>query len=210
MIQGYDGAALIDSAGEKVGSVERSYVDDRGAVQLVEVKTGGIFSKHRLVPADDVEQTDDGIVVPYDKATIERSPDASDVGDTLERDALDQVRAYYAGIGSEDGTGRPAAVPVQQSEDGADTESEDAGSTSVGEASTEEWQRVSGVRDRGDVIEVPIVEEEIVKRPVVKEVLRVRKSQVADTETVSDQVRKEDIEVEHDDDIRVTGDAVRS
>ena len=28
MIQDYDGAAVIDAAGERTGTVERSYVDD--------------------------------------------------------------------------------------------------------------------------------------------------------------------------------------
>jgi len=61
------------------------------------------------------------------------------------------------------------------------------------------------VRDLGDVIEVPIVEEEIVKRPVVKEVLRIRKSSTSERQTVQDDVRKEDVEVISEGDVPVRG-----
>jgi len=58
------------------------------------------------------------------------------------------------------------------------------------------------VRDMGDVIEVPIVEEEIVKRPVVKEVLHIRKSSTSEQQTVQGEVRKEEIEVDEEGDVR--------
>jgi len=49
---------------------------------------------------------------------------------------------------------------------------------------------------------VPIVEEELVKRPVVKEVLRIRKHSVSEGRTVSADVRKEEIEVDTEGDVR--------
>ncbi len=58
------------------------------------------------------------------------------------------------------------------------------------------------VRDLGDVIEVPIVEEELVKRPVVKEVLRIRKSSTSERQTVQGEVRKEEIEVDEEGNVR--------
>ena len=49
-----------------------------------------------------------------------------------------------------------------------------------------------------DEIVVPVVEEEVVveKRPVVKEELRIRKEVVEDTETVEEDVRREEVEVD--------------
>jgi hypothetical protein len=38
MMEDYDGTDVTDAAGERIGSVERSYVDDQGTVQFVEVK----------------------------------------------------------------------------------------------------------------------------------------------------------------------------
>jgi uncharacterized protein (TIGR02271 family) len=47
---------------------------------------------------------------------------------------------------------------------------------------------------------VPVTEEEVVveKRPMVKEEVRIRKDVVSDTETVEEDVRREEIEVEDD------------
>ena len=49
-----------------------------------------------------------------------------------------------------------------------------------------------------DEVVVPVTEEEVVvgKRPVVKEEVRVRKDVVSDTETIEEDVRREEIEVE--------------
>jgi uncharacterized protein (TIGR02271 family) len=45
---------------------------------------------------------------------------------------------------------------------------------------------------------VPVTEEEVVveKRPVAKEEVRIRKDVVSDTETVEEDVRREEVEVE--------------
>ena len=63
--------------------------------------------------------------------------------------------------------------------------------------------RVGEVRARGDVIEIPIVEDEVevIRRPVVKEILRVRKHQVTEQKTIDTTVRKERIEVAQGDDV---------
>jgi uncharacterized protein (TIGR02271 family) len=51
-----------------------------------------------------------------------------------------------------------------------------------------------------DEVEVPVTEEEVVveKRPVLKEEVRIRKDVVEDTETVQEDVRREEVEVEDD------------
>jgi hypothetical protein len=214
----YDGAHLIDSAGDDIGTVERTYADDSGAVQMVEVKIGSLFAKHRMVPATDADLQDDGLHVPYDKATIVSSPDVSSAGDTFDGGNLDAVREYYRSAGS-GVSNEPAAVPVD--DDGEDDSSptsdvptasaaesddtddsantDDSTQTSTDDSATPvplaSNQSVGEIRDLGDVIEVPIIEEEIVKRPVVKEVVRIKKVATSDTETVAGDVRREDVEV---------------
>jgi uncharacterized protein (TIGR02271 family) len=49
-----------------------------------------------------------------------------------------------------------------------------------------------------DEVRVPVTEEEVVveKRPVAKEEVRIRKDVVSDTETVEEDVRREEVEVE--------------
>jgi len=229
MIEDYDGATVLDTAGEKIGTVERSYMDDRGMTRFVEVKMGGFRAKHRLVPMDQLERTDDGIKVPYGKDVVVASPDASPAGDTLEGEMLDEVRAYYAsgpgGTGATtDAVEEAAAVPVNESEShdtsGSGSDHGEGMGDKVKKAveqirgklpggsseGTAQDQSVAGetgqVRDLGDVIEVPIIEERLVKTPVVKEVLRIRKRSVPEQRSVSAELRKEDIEVDTGGDAR--------
>lgn len=231
MIEDYDGADLIDATDERIGKVERSYVDDTGAVRFVEVKMGGLRAKHRLVPMDQAQRTNDGLKVPFSKDVVEASPDASSAGDELEGETLDVARMYYAGgNGDEDETAgidtEAAAVPVSEtaprrastSDSDNDTGLVDKAGHAIehvreklprsrssgGEAGGKlDSGNVGRVRDLGDVIEVPIVEEELVKRPVVREVLRIRKRQVTEHQSVSGELRKEEIEVDRQGDVDV-------
>jgi len=199
VVQDYDGATVVDATGEAIGTVERSYVDDDGAVRMVRVKLGKLFAKHRLVPVDDVRRDDDTLRIPYAKQVVEDAPDV-DVKDTLEGEGLEQVRAYYVGTQErlveehrpivEERPPVVADVPAAVVRDASVPTGDDAGET-------------ARIRDRGDTIEIPIVEEELVKRPVVKEVLRVRKQTVSAQQQVSEELRKEDVEIEGDGDVEI-------
>src|SRR5215217_6374827 len=61
-----------------------------------------------------------------------------------------------------------------------------------------EGREASGAEIGEDEIVMPVTEEEVVveKRPMVKEEVRIRKDVVSDTETVEEDVRREEIEVE--------------
>jgi len=235
-MEDYDGTDVADAAGERIGTVERSYVDDQGKVQFVEVKLRGLRAKHRLIPMDIIDRTDNALTVSFARGVVEESPDASSARDTLEEGTLDQIRAYYEsqrrGLGP--AVADAAAIPVSESE--TDTTSGSAssgqGKEGIGDKmrgaveqvreklpggsgaeggqsqGDESWhgQDRFQVRDLGDVIEVPIVEEEIVKRPVVKEVLRIRKSSTSEQQTVQGDVRKEHVEVISEGDAPVQGD----
>jgi hypothetical protein len=183
MMQDYDGIGVRDANDDKVGTVERTYVDSSGVPRFVEVEMGTLLHTYRLVPAEDAKLVEDELVVPYAKDTIEGSPEAPHDGETLEGDLLDQIHAYYdldrQGVQANEGVEQQVQeMPAMHSETAIST---------------------GQVRDLGDVIEVPIVEEVLVKQPVVKEVLRIRKRQVAESRTIRDDVRKEDVEVEQED-----------
>jgi len=235
MIEDYDGTDVVDAAGERIGTVERSYVNDQGEVRFVEVKLRGLRAKHRLIPMDIIDRTDDALTVSFAKGVVEESPDASSARDTLEEGTLDQIRAYYESQrqGLSPAVAEAAAIPVSESK--TDTTSATSsgqekegvgdkmrgaveqvraklpggsgadGGQSQGDESPQGQDRFQA-RDLGDVIEVPIVEEEIVKRPVVKEVLRIRKSSTSEQQTVQDDVRKERVEVISEGDASVQGD----
>src|SRR5438874_9753361 len=96
MMQDYDGAEVVDAHGERIGTVERSYVDDSGTARFVAVTIGAFFPKHRLIPLDGAQFYSGTLTVPYTIEMIMESPDASSASDTLEGELLEQVQAYYA------------------------------------------------------------------------------------------------------------------
>jgi hypothetical protein len=202
-MQTYDGADVVDALGEPVGAVERSYVDESGTIRLVEVAIGLFFPTYRLIPVADAQLTDGRLAVPYTKDVIVESPDASPARATLEGALLERVWASY-GSGPESTDVAMATSAVAPDEDAAAVPASRAGaSDDTSEPAPDTAPRVGEVRDRGDVIEIPIVEDEVevVRRPVVKEVLRVRKDQVTEQQTIATTVRKERIEVAQDDEV---------
>ncbi len=235
MMEDYDGTDVADAAGERIGTVERSYVDDQGNVQFIEVKLRGLRAKHRLIPMDIIDRTDDALTVPFARGVVEESPDASSARDTLEEDTLDQIRAYYESQrrGLSPAVAEAAAIPVSESKTDTSTSTSSGQDEGIGDrmrgavgqvreklpggsageggqsrgAEGRQGQDRFQVRDLGDVIEVPIVEEEIVKRPVVKEVLRIRKSSTSEQQTVQGDVRKEHVEILSEGDVPVREDS---
>ncbi|MCA1594866.1 MAG: DUF2382 domain-containing protein, partial [Chloroflexi bacterium] len=63
-------------------------------------------------------------------------------------------------------------------------------------------QDITAVRDLGDVIEVPVVEEQLVRMPVVKEIIRIRKTRQTVRQVVDADLRKEDVIVEQSGDVQ--------
>lgn len=188
MADKYDGAELSDAAGEHVGTVERTYLDDLNTPRFVQVKIGHLLGKHRLAPVDQAEWRHGALQVPYTKDTIEESPSV-DPGDTLEGVDLESVRSYYASESEED------AADSDQGAARRRVEVVDSGEGSSVDTS-DERSKPHQVRDLGEVVEIPIVEEVLVKKPVVREVLRVRKTPATEEVTAAADLRREDVEVE--------------
>jgi len=186
MIQDYDGAEVVDACGERIGIVERSYVDASEIVRFVEVMIGAFLPKHRLIPLDGAHISSGTLTVPYTKDMIVQSPDASSVSDTLEGELLEQVQAYYA-------RGRESTDVATAGSSEQDVAVVPAGDVAVvpGEviipepASDMAW-RAGEVRDRDDVMAIPIVEEEVVM--VKRRVLRVRPGQIIEHNTIPERV----------------------
>jgi hypothetical protein len=195
MIEDYNGATVVDAAGERIGTVERSYVTGDGAVQVVSLKLGKLFAKHRLVPVDGIRPSGDTLHLPYLKELVEEAPEV-DADDDLAGEALARVRRHYAAIRQvplvEAGSGdnaAPQAVTPTELPDGDD------GLLSP-----------RGISEDGEVIEIPLVEEEVVKRPVVKEVIRVRKETVTRQQPVETTLRREELVVDEQGEVAVTTD----
>ena len=209
MIDDLDGAKVVDATGEQIGTVERSYVDDGGAVQLVAVKLGTLFAKHRLVPVEGAGRGDGVLTIPYAKQLVEDAPEA-DGEDELDSTILERVRAHYPrdrvslrDLRDRDAASTSAAERAPIDERPADRENRAGPALASAAGSEDAATPASGIRDLGDVIEVPIVEEELVKVPVVKEVLRIRKESVTRPTRVTETLRREELDVQSDGDVEV-------
>jgi len=192
MIQDYDGAEVVDACGERIGTVERSYVDDSETARFVAVTIGAFLPKHRLIPLDGAQFTSGTLVtsgtlaVPYTIDMIMKSPDASSASDTLEGELLEQVQAYYAR--SRESTDVATAGSSEQ--DVAVVPAGDVavvpGEVIIPEPASDMAWRAGEVRDRDDVMAIPIVEEEVVM--VKRRVLRVRPGQIIEHNTIPERV----------------------
>jgi uncharacterized protein (TIGR02271 family) len=69
------GRDLIDNDGDKIGSIEDVYLD-RGTQEpeWVVVTTGLFGNKRTFVPLSGAESAEDGVRVPFDKATVKDAP----------------------------------------------------------------------------------------------------------------------------------------
>jgi hypothetical protein len=121
-LQDYDGADLLSGDGDKIGTVERSYVDGTGYARFVEVKIGTLLAKHRLVPTDGAQRLDTGLQVPFSKDVVEGSPDAKEAGDDVDSDFLRSVRAYYDGAVTDDEGTAAGADAGESTADDASTD----------------------------------------------------------------------------------------
>ncbi|GAC1633997.1 MAG: hypothetical protein NVS4B2_20260 [Chloroflexota bacterium] len=201
------GAAAYDANGEHIGKVEHIYPEDGGPVRYVKVKMGTLLAKHRLVPLDSTERREDGIKFPYSKEAIENAPDLPHDVNPLSGMVAEDLRGYYAStqaMGAHDVSRQDVTSDTTRPEPSTSTVAASAPVTDETDQSTPSNSTLGGpgVRDLGDVVEIPVVEERLVKQPVVTEVIRVRKTPVAGEERmVSTDVRKEDVEVVTDGDV---------
>src|SRR3954467_8214697 len=243
------GQELRSSDDDKLGTIEEIYLDTRTDEPEWALITTGLFgSKQSFVPLRDASQTDAGITVPFDKATVKDAPKIDPDG-RLSREEETQLYRHYGldygetevGSGVHDGrsdddadgtVGRDVSgpttddamtrseeelrvgtakreagrarlrkyvvtenatqtVPVQREEVRVEREpitDENVGRATGGPAISEEEHEVVLHE------ETPVVE----KQAVPKERVRLDKDVHTDEETVSEDVRSEQIEVEGD------------
>lgn len=172
----FQGLDVVDADGTKIGTVEHTFVAG-DQPRYVEVKMGTLFAKHRLVPLENTRQEDGNLQVPYSKTTIEDSPrvdgDDSEIGEST----LSSVENYYQGAPPL----LPQSAPSNPPPASDAAQIEDNIRENVLQQGSEQGPPVvvayntGDVEDRGDYIDVPILEQGIGQPAVVKEVLRIPK-----------------------------------
>ena len=247
-VRSWQGAALVDRDGDKVGPIEAIYVDDQtGQPEWALVNTGLFGTKSSFVPLAQASGSGDQVQVPYEKQLVKDAP-RIDTDQHLSEAEEQQLWRHYGldyGAGyadtdraatyeERDTVGRDVSGPTT---DDAMTRSEEElrvgttqrerGRARLRKYVTTEQQQVTVPVQREEVRverepitdanldaatsgpaiseeehEVVLREEEPVveKRAVPKERVRLDTETVTDERQVAEEVRKERIEVEGDQD----------
>jgi uncharacterized protein (TIGR02271 family) len=231
------GREVVDSDGEKIGTLEEVYLDqETGEPEWATVTTGFLGMKQSFVPLREAEPVRGKVVVPHSKDQVKNAPSIDPDGELSPQEEEQMYGHYGAEYTPLADQGEPAAEDVGgPTTDDAMTRSEEE--LRVGTAQrergrvrlrkyviTEEVQQTVPVRreevrverepitdeNADEALEGPAIsedehevvlhEEEVVteKRAVPKERVRLSTDTVIDEETVSEEVRKEQIEVEDD------------
>lgn len=175
-------STVIDSEGNKIGSVGQVYLDDAtGNPKFVTVNTGLFGTNESFVPVDGAQVSGDEIRVPYTKDVVKDAPNVASDGH-IEPSEEDEIFRYYqmegtgVGDGDVDRDRDVAAAGVVDRDRGVDVD-----------------------RDRdldgGDSVVRHEEEVRVGKERVETGRVRLRKHVVRDTKTVEVPVEREEVEV---------------
>jgi hypothetical protein len=109
----WKGRRLLGPDGARIGAIVDVYATAPGQTWGL-VRLRRLPARHRIVPLDDARSSDLGVVVPFDRATVNDAP-AIESGAPSAREA-ERVASYYDG-----GVGEPAAKPLPATTSGPDT-----------------------------------------------------------------------------------------
>jgi uncharacterized protein (TIGR02271 family) len=177
---GYD---VIDSAGNKIGSIDNVWVDDAtNELEFVGVKTGWLMGKTHVIPTADAQISTNTITVPYSEDQIKNAP-AFGGNDELSPDDETQIYSYY-GLGR---STAPSPTGLPTGETSGTTPGFGAGTSTRGETLDTEGE-----------IDVPVSEEELQvgKREVQAGTVRLRKVVRTEHEEVPVELKREDVVIE--------------
>ena len=224
-LSGMRGAPVYDSAGDEIGTVEEIYYDtDTNAPEWIGLGTGALGTKRVLVPVQGADMRDNGVAVAYSKEQVIGAPDIDSDEITYEQE--DELYEYYSlARGTTTDTTvetRDTDADVVRSEEELRVGKREV---EAGSVRLRKWvetepvetqvelrqetarverepidQPVSGADLGEQEIEVPLRGEEAVteKQAVARERVSVEKGVETETETVRDELRKEQVEVEGD------------
>jgi uncharacterized protein (TIGR02271 family) len=89
------GQDLLGTDGEKIGSIAEIYLDaETNEPEWALVNTGLFGTKHSFVPLKEASPAEDGVRVPYDKATVKDAPNIAEDGH-LSRQQEQQLYRHY-------------------------------------------------------------------------------------------------------------------
>ena len=217
-LQQLHGAPVFSQSGEQIGKVEEIFYDvEGGQPEWVGLGTGFFGTKRVLVPVQGAQPQGDGLQVPYEKEHVQGAPDIDD--DEISAETASDLYGYYDLGGSGD-DGVEQAVTRHEEELAVGKQRVETGSVRLRKSvETEpvardvelqqETARVTREAVDQPVEDVELGEQDlevslsgerpvVQKRTVAKERVGIKKDVETKTQTVEDEVRKEQVDVEGD------------
>jgi len=94
-VQSWQGRAMVDPAGDKLGTIDAIYLDDEtGQPEWALVYTGLFTAKIAFVPLAQAQATGDSVQVPYDKDQVTSAPTMRADGSLSQDDEAKLYRHY--------------------------------------------------------------------------------------------------------------------
>jgi len=201
-LQSIAGHDVYGSDGERIGSVAQVYTDDQsGQPEWLTVHTGLFGMNESFVPLREATFADDRVEVPYDKSTVKDAPNVTADGH-LEPDEERRLYEHYAVAWESDTTSTDYSGDSDRSFDlAAQQQAASRHDTDDAMAPSEERLHVgTATQEAGRARLRKYVEERPVVQKTAEPVERVRlgTETTTDEETVSEDIRKEQIEAEGD------------
>lgn len=181
----YRGSNLVGPDGNKIGSIEEIYLDDRtGQPEWALVKTGLFGMASNFVPLSDARPQGDALAVPYDKSRVKDAP-------RIEADehlSEEQERELYRYYGKEYDAGYEAPSAHDQTRTpgtGRESVGRDVSGPTTDDAMTLSEERVDVGTQRQETGRVRlrkhVVSDEVTKRvPVSREEIRIEREPITD------------------------------
>jgi sporulation protein YlmC with PRC-barrel domain len=92
----WTGRQVVDTMGEKIGSVQDVFYDDAmDQPEWLMVKMGLFGQKRVFVPAQDVRTDGERLMVPYTEDRVKEAPQVAKGGESLSRDEERELYIYY-------------------------------------------------------------------------------------------------------------------
>src|SRR5918912_860986 len=197
----YAGYTVVDEGGSKIGKVDDLFLDESDQPEYFGVKMGFLGTSSTLIPADIATiNNEQGFIETGEFREHDRNQEGfSQPGSDLEDE--DELRVQRSEEELRAGT-REREAGAMKVRKRVRTDREQIEVPTKHEEVTVERVPVEGEATEAqigeDEVSVPVTEEEVVvdKRAVAKEEIRLRKEVVEDTETVEEDVRREEIDVE--------------
>jgi sporulation protein YlmC with PRC-barrel domain len=107
------GHDLVGRDGDKIGRIEEIYLDAESNEPEWALVTTGLFgTKQTFVPLSEASESDDTLVVPFDKATVKDAPKVDADGQLSEREEAELYRYYGMDYGSPADDGARSRAPA--------------------------------------------------------------------------------------------------